>query len=147
MASKVRLEREIVLSALSGAAGNAPVHDLIRKGLENFRRIRYENRLSISAALDALRKSKTGRDYVQIGLPRGATARLPLGSELDRQSPLVIVLRSRGSTVSIGDAGFAAAWLAQRVGTNVEAAMKLLLGIERARKRCYELCEEATRWL
>lgn len=153
---KASLRREVAVAALSGGTGSEPVEALLRKGFGNYRDVRRSlDSCGLSQAVRDMRKSRAGRDYIRISLRRGATAHIHLalrswhadGTIDSRQLPLVTIIPVRGAEHRYMDAAAAAAGLAVRAGTDVEAALRIVLGIERARKRCYELCEEATRWL
>lgn len=153
---KANLRREVAAAALSGGTGSEPVEALLRKGFGKYRDVRRSlDNCGLSQAVRDMRKSKAGRDYIRISLRRGAAAHIHLAlrswyadGTLDaRQLPLVTVIPARGAEHRYMDAAAAAAELAARAGTDVEAALRIVLGIERARKRCYELCEEASRWL
>lgn len=153
---KANLRREVAAAALSGGTGIEPVEVLLRKGFANYRDVRRSlDNCGLSQAIRDMRKSKSGRDYVRISLRRGATAHIHLalrswyadGTVDQKQLPLVTIIPVRGAERRHMDAASAAKELAERAGTDVEAALRIVLGIERARKRCYELCEEASRWL
>jgi hypothetical protein len=153
---KANLRREVAAAALGGGAGTEPIRALVLKGLSNYRDVRFNLRLcGLAFAVRDLRSSKAGRDYVRIALRRGAKAHIHLapqswyqGGTFDQKvMPLVTVYPASGALRKYADAPSAAAELATRVGTDVEAALRVILGIERARRRLYELCEEATRWL
>lgn len=151
---RVNLQREVAAAALGGGRGTEPILVLVTKGFEVFRGVRNTLRdAGLKAGVWSLRASKTkvGRDYVRVALPRGVTARLhltpspPLGTE--HMVPLLTVIPVQGKPRLYFDVPTAATELARRAGTDVEAATRILLGLERARRRCYELAEEATRWL
>lgn len=153
---KANLRREVAAAALSGGTGSEPVEALLRKGFANYRDVRRAlDNCGLGQAVRDLRTSKSGRDYVRISLRRGATAHIHLalrswykdGTVASQQMPLVTIIPARGADRRHMDAASAAKELAERAGTDVEAALRIVLGIERARKRCYELCEEASRWL
>jgi len=151
---KASLRREVAVAALSGGTGTEPVEALLRKGFGNYRDVRRNlGSCGLTAALSDLRANKAGRDYVRVALRRGATARIHLAPVRPHTNgpighiPLVTIIPARGAERRHMDAASAAMELAERAGTDVEAALRIVLGIERARKRCYELCEEATRWL
>ena len=153
---KANLRREVAVAALSGGTGTEPVEALVRKGLANYRDVRLSlGKCGLVEAVRDLRKSKAGRDYVRVALRRGATAHIhltlkstyPDGSVASNPAPLVTIHPARGASRRHMDAASAAKELAERAGTDIDAALRIVLGIERARKRCYELCEEATRWL
>jgi len=155
---RANLQREIVAATLGGAGGGAAVLAPITKGLGVFRDTRASLRDAGLLAGIAMRASKTGREYVRVALPRGVMARLHLtpshsqggvkpGRPEHMLVPLLTVVPVQGEPRKFFDVRTAAADLARRAGTNVEAATRILLGIERARRRCYELSEEATRWL
>lgn len=147
------LEREVVAATLSGGQGTEPILALVTKGLDVLRSTRRTLRdAGLTEALSALRSAKAGRSYVRAALPRGAHARFHLtardpGRINGFAFGLVTVHPARGATRTHHDVPPAAADLARLVGTDVEAATRILLGLERARRRCYELAEEATRWL
>jgi hypothetical protein len=144
------LEREVAASALGGGQGTEPILALITRGLTVFRGVRLGLRdAGLRAGIGLLQDGKTGRNYVRIALLRGVTARVHLASESPGtgMEPLVTVLPAQGRPRPYFDVPPAAAALAHRVGTNVEAATRILLGLERARRRGYELAEEATRWI
>ena len=151
------LEREVVAATLSGGQGTEPILALVTKGLDVLRSTRRTLRdAGLTEALSALRSAKAGRSYVRAALPRGAHARFHLtardpgrinGFAFGLALALVTVHSARGATRTHHDVPPAAADLARLVGTDVEAATRILLGLERARRRCYELAEEATRWL
>lgn len=147
---RANLEREIAASVIGGGAGTEPVELLLRKGLHNFREVR--NRLWASwlhEALISLQAAKAGREYIRVALKRGASARLHLlaRSGTGATPLLVTVERSRGAPLLFFDVVPAATDLAARVGTDAHAVVRVVLAIERARKRCYDLCEEARRWI
>lgn len=153
---KANLRREVAVAALGGGTGSEPVEALLRKGFGNYRDVRRSlDNCGLSMAIRDMRKSKSGRDYVRVSLRRGATAHIHLavrsyhsdGTMDHKQLPLVTVIPARGGERRHMDAAAAAKDLAERAGTDVEAALRIVLGIERARKRCYEICEEASRWL
>lgn len=153
---KASLRREVAVAALSGGTGTEPVEALLRKGLSNYRDARRSlDNCGLSLAIRDMRRSKSGRDYVRVSLRRGATAHIHLalrssyadGTFDQKQQPLVTIIPAHGANRRHMDAASAAKELAERAGTDVEAALRIVLGIERARKRCYELCEEASRWL
>ena len=153
---KANLRREVAAAALGGGTGSEPVETLLRKGFANYRDVRRTlDNCGLSQAIRDMRKSKSGRDYVRISLRRGATAHIHLalrswyadGTMASQQLPLVTIIPVRGADRRHMDAASAAKELAERAGTDVEAALRIVLGIERARKRCYEICEEASRWL
>ena len=152
---KADLRREVAAAALGGGKGTEPVEALLRKGLSNYRDVRLTlDRCGLSEAVRDLRKSKAGRDYIRVALRRGVTARIPLAQRSFRAETfdskavaLVTIWPAQGGAQDYMDAASAARGLAQRAGTDVETALRIVLGIERARRRLYELCEEATRWL
>jgi len=152
------LEREIAAAALGGGTGAEPVLALVTKGLDVLRGTRLTLRAAgLKDGLGAVRSSKTGRDYVRVALPRGVTARFHLTPTEPRlingnvvaghMVPLLTILPVQGKPRLYFDVPPAAKELSRRAGTDVEAATRILLGLERARRRCYELAEEATRWL
>lgn len=153
---KANLQREMAAAALSGGTGGEPIGQLIRKGLDNYRDVRLAlGRCGLAEAVRDLRKAKAGRDYVRVALRRGVTVQIHLaprgwykdGSWDQKPMGLVTVLPRVGLYRRYMDPAAASTELAARAGTDVEVALRIVLGIERARKRCYELCEEATRWL
>lgn len=150
---RANLQREIAAAAIGGGSGQEPVHALITRGLSVLRDARRLLRdAGLSAALAALRDAKAGRAYVRVALPRGAHARLALqppdfGRINGGPRPLVTVYPARGNPRASFDVPQAALDLTRLCGTDVEAATRVLLGLERARRRCYELSEEGTRWL
>jgi len=153
---KANLRREIAVAALSGGSGSEPVEALVLKGLSNYRDVRRSlGGCGLIEAVRDLRKSKAGRDYVRVALRRGASAHVHLsprdwyqdGTIGNKAMPLVTIHPVRGVSRRHMDATPAAKELAERAGADVEVALRIVLGIERARKRCYELCEEASRWL
>jgi hypothetical protein len=151
------LEREIAAAALGGGQGTEPILALVTTGLDVLRGTRLTLRAAgLKDGLGAVRSSKTGRDYVRVALPRGVTARFHLtppeptlinGRVAGHMVPLLTILPVQGKPRLYFDVPPAAKELARRAGTDVEAASRILLGLERARRRCYELAEEATRWL
>lgn len=154
---KANLRREVAVAALGGGTGTEPVEALLRKGLSNYRDVRRSlEACGLAEAVRDLRTSKAGRDYVRVALRRGATAQIHLAPkswyrdgtfELKKTVPLVTIVPRVGASRLHMDAGSASKELAERAGTDVEMALRIVLGIERARRRLYELCEEATRWL
>jgi len=153
---KANLRREVAVAALSGGTGSEPVEALLRKGLGNYRDVRLSlGKCGLIEAVRDLRRSKAGRDYIRVALRRGATVHIhlalksayPDGTFDTKPTPLVTIHPARGASRRHMDAGLAAKELAHRAGTDVDVALRIVLGIERARKRCYELCEEASRWL
>ena len=151
---RANLQREVAAAALSGGTGGEPILALITKSLTVFRGTRLTLRdAGLKSGIWAVRNAKAGRDYVRVTLTRCVTARIHMmpseasGSPGSTMEPLVTVHPVQGKPRRYFDAPTAAAELARRAGTDVEAAIRILLGIERARCRCYELAEEATRWL
>lgn len=149
---RANLEREIAAAALSGDTGPAPVLELFRNGLTALRSVRNSLRdagLDNAVALQVL--DRKARGYVSISLPRGVKARLYLASRLVTgrvgAMPLMTIHPVRGRVIQCFDVPPAVGQLVHRVGTNVDAAVRVALGIERARQRCFELCEERSRWL
>ncbi len=153
---KANLRREVAVAALGGGTGTEPVEALLKKGLDNYRDVRRSLIANgLAEAVRDMRTSKAGRDYVRVALRRDATVRIHLaprsyyrdGTFDSKAVALVTIGPARGADRIHMDAGSAAHELAERAGTDVEVALRIVLGIERARRRLYELCEEATRWL
>lgn len=143
------LEREIAAAALGGGSGREAAKPLIAKGLVAYRTARLGLR---NAGLEeALLRAPPGRrDYVRVRLPRGASVRLhlaPTGTGATRPMPLLTVFSRDGGMALYMEPTAAAGELARRAGTDIETIVRVVLGIERARRRLYELCEEGTRWL
>lgn len=144
------LEREIAAAALGSGDGREAVQQLFQQGLTAYRDARLGLR---GAGLDDALLRPGRRDYVRIGLPRGASVRLHL-APYDRprpsgglvNMPLFTVIR-RSVPTRYMDVVPGAKELARRVGTNIDAILRVVLGIERARCKLYELCREETRWL
>lgn len=147
---RVNLEREVAAAVLGGGKGTEPVLQLFTKGLRNFREVR--SRLwngGLREASGSLKEAHAGRLYVRAALRRGASVRIHFvdRSPSGATALLLTIERPNGAPVELFDVPPAASELTRRVGTDVAAAVRVVLAIERARKRCYELCEEATRWL
>lgn len=152
---KANLRREVAVAALGGGTGTEPIRKLLLKGLENYRDVRLNLAgCGLAEVVRDVRASKAGRDYVRVRLRRGATAHIHLApttwakdGRTTKTEPVVTIVPGRGADRRHMDARSAAHELAERAGTDVEVALRIVLGIERARRRLYELCEEGTRWL
>lgn len=140
MASKVKIERGMAVRTL---ADQTPAEDLIESGIRAFRGVRQECQgLGLGPAVKA-RGARSS--YVATKLPFGAKLKLPLhpGDPLGH-------LTLRTGSVTSWEAHhyiYLVKELSRRVGSNVDAVVRLLEAIERARRQCFTLCEEATRWL
>ncbi len=145
---KSRVEKEIANAAL---AGDANAEALLVKALSAFRRTRAELDTLVYQSLSGKNKRAT---YTSIGLPYGARCEIDLrsrtlptvGGSGTRPAPLVRFYTRTGHMAATQDLATAAHMLAGRLRGKVGATVKVLLGIERARKRLFELAEEATRW-
>ncbi len=144
------LEREIAAAALGSGDGTEAVRLLLMKGLHAFREARLGLR---EAGLFEAMLRKSGRDYVRIGLPRGASVRLHLPAHGQTRlggstsMPLLTLFKRNEQGTPYMEPSRGAKELARRVGTNIEVILRVVLGIERARRKLYALCEEETRWL
>lgn len=154
--TRAKVEREVAAAVLGG---DQPVPQLLRAGLETLQQVRRLLAEPITAALE-----RDGvRDYVWTGLPRGGKLLVHLRDRTRSQGnrgPIVTIARARSgkrefacnldtewrpgrakSTVGAIDL------LTERLGTDVSGIVLTMLAVERARKQCYALAEEATRWL
>lgn len=144
-----RLQTDILAAALADGNGIRPVADLLRQGLSSFRDARLELRTAgLQNGLTMHLQARGSRDYVRVELPRGVQARFALEpGNGSLAHVLVTVVPVRGKPRRYYDVSSAGTDLVNRVRTDVAAVVRLLLGIERARRRLYELAEEGTRWL
>lgn len=152
---KKRVEAEMAVAALSG--DNATVVQMIEHGLRSFEGARRKLDTMTSAVLAS---ASARRRYVAAGLPYGAKLVLPLGDTESRQrmrsdgttfsnstrSALIKLTRRSGRAEQAFDVHQAALWLADRVKGNPDAAVRVLMAIERARRQMFALAEEGTRW-
>jgi len=138
------LEREIAVAALGGGTGSEPIRAFVTKSLVVLRSARLKMRSYMPRGDGACQY------YVRVSLPRGVTALLHVPTAwygVARMVPLLTILSVRGKRRSYYDVPCAAHELTRRAGTDAATATRILLGLERARRRCDEVAEEATRWL
>lgn len=144
---KSEIEREVALQVLGDEvyAGARLLH----RGLVVVDGLRYQR--AVQLALDGVSKRST---YAATKLPGNVTLRINLRTYLYATEqgsmfkvPLVSLARPRGSDLKFFDCAAAAGEIAKRCNNDVEALMRALSAIERARKQALQLLEEATRWL
>lgn len=144
---KKRIERTMALAAVAGQTPATALGPLLMRGLQQFRGARVHNQAAIKDASG----SKGFRDAVRVGLPYGAKLYLPViqVTKGPGQHPVVLaqVENKLGRGVIFYDTRGLADDLIIRIGKRPEAAVKVLLGIERARLRCWHIAEEENRFL
>lgn len=143
--TRAKVEREVAAAVL---AGTDPAVELLRNGLRTLAAVRHELRTALTAAF----KRKGTRDYVWTKLPHGGKLLVHLRygahTSAGMPRPLVTVVRARsGKKAAAHGIDNAVGLLTDRLGSNVVAINSALLAIERARRQCYALAEESTRWL
>ena len=141
----------MALAALSGAPASVP--ELIHRALLAFVGVRNA---CDSMTRGLLAGGSARRAYVAARLPYGAKLRLPLGAyglrtnrhgrKERHHAALVRITMRTGTTQETQDTKTAAQMLAARVEANPDAAVRILMAIERARKQVLALAEENTRW-
>ena len=153
--TRAKVEREVAAAVLGG---DQPVPKLLRAGLITVARVRER----LHEALESAFERSGTRDYVWTALPRGGKLIVHLrayqgGSH--KRVPLITLVRARsgkrdtafGVEVDVNmraprPAG-SVELLTERLGSDATAIVRSMLAIERARKQCYALAEEVTRWL
>ena len=143
---RARIERTLAVGALSGDGPERVLANLAGKGMTVLARLRD--------LLTPAQAKLLPQDRVRIGLSRGASVylllRRPAKGTLSTAAagglPLVeLVTRRRRSTAH--HPPIAGAAIAKHVHGDMDAALRALLGIERARKLLCASFEESSRWL
>lgn len=149
--ARARIKRAMALGALAGAPEAS--EQLIVKGIDVLLKTRgHLQGAGLTAALD---QDSGRRNYIYTTLSRKRKVLVHLDPRPPRDEKgnatggalIVTIVRRTGRRDETRTASHAMNELAKMLGNNVEDTARVLLAIERARQRCYQLAEEATRWL
>jgi hypothetical protein len=138
---KARLRTDITLDALDGHPER--LHKLLCAGL---RTVMHLRKMLIDHGVSLLRMRP-----VRIGLRYNARAAILLdtwqaGSQ-KHTVRLVEVCAKSGKVVATADPMIASTLLIEKIRGDTETAVRVVAGIERARKRLLDQLEQSTRWI
>lgn len=148
---KKAIERKMALSALAGDDPASGLHALLLNGVHAFRSARTKHADSIRAAS----RHKGFRDTVRINLPFKGQVWLYVtfltndGAPVNAGQPIRLgaLKRKSGRLEFYYDPMTLTNALVKVSNRRPAVVVKILLGIERARLRCWSIGEEANRWL
>lgn len=144
-----RIKKAMALAVLGG---HVPSERLILDGLNVL--VETRKRLELAGLAAGLDRGDT-RGYVRTQLSRKRKVHIHLDPRVERRPtgtakgppPLVTIVRQSGRKEPYRAIGEAKNALTRMLRNNVDDTVRVVLAIERARRQCYHLSEEATRWL